>query len=89
MKLIKILLSVSTIATCLECQAWDGYDYDSSTYIEIEKGNLVREGLEIEFYDYSKGYSTGTIESISRSGSSVEIEVTDEQTGESRIFEMD
>ena len=28
--------------------AWDGFDWDSGTYVEIEDGNLVREGEEIE-----------------------------------------
>ena len=32
--------------------AWDGYDYESGSYVEIEKGNLVRDGEEIEYYDY-------------------------------------
>jgi len=31
--------------------AWSGYDFDNKTEIEIEAGNLVREGLIIEFYD--------------------------------------
>ena len=31
--------------------AWDGYDYDNKTAIEIPEGNLVREGLVIQFYD--------------------------------------
>jgi hypothetical protein len=35
--------------------AWDGYDYESGNYVEIEKGNLVRPGEEIEYYDYGTG----------------------------------
>ena len=31
--------------------AWNGYDYDNKTEVEIETGNLVREGLIIQFYD--------------------------------------
>ena len=27
---------------------WTGYDYDENSYVEIEKGELVREGKEIE-----------------------------------------
>lgn len=39
--------------------AWDGYDYETGNYIEIEGGNLVRAGEEIEYYDYeSNEYRT-------------------------------
>lgn len=31
--------------------AWSGYDYQAKTEININSGNLVREGLIIEFYD--------------------------------------
>jgi hypothetical protein len=70
--------------------AWDGYDYDSSNYVEIEKGNLVRPGQEVEYFDYGAGeYRDGDVESIRGSGSSVEVEVYDRETGEYRTFEMD
>jgi hypothetical protein len=74
----------------LECRAWDGYDYDAGSFIEIEKGNLVREGNEIEFYDFSNGgYSQGTVESISEIGTNVEIEIIEDNASEPRTFEMD
>lgn len=31
--------------------AWDGYDYNNKTAVEIGPGNLVREGRVIQFYD--------------------------------------
>ena len=31
--------------------SWDGYDYDNKIEVEIGPGNLVREGLMIQFYD--------------------------------------
>jgi hypothetical protein len=31
--------------------AWNGYDYDNKADVEIGPGNLVREGLVIQFYD--------------------------------------
>ncbi len=90
MKAFKVFFSIIITGSCLQCRAWDGYDYGSSSYVEIEKGNLVREGKEIEFYDYSSGgYRTGTVESISKSGSSVEVEITDDKSGETRTFDMD
>jgi predicted transcriptional regulator len=70
--------------------AWDGYDYEKGSYVEIEKGNLVRSGEEIEYYDWGSGeYRTGEVQSINRFGSSVEVEVEDSETGEVRTFEMD
>ena len=50
----KLLLIVLCITT-LPCFSWDGYDYDRGDYIEIERGNLVRVGNDIEIYDYSTG----------------------------------
>ena len=69
---------------------WDGYDHESGSYVEIDKGQLVRRGREIEFNDYGKGeYRYGDIESIHRYGSTIEIEVYDHESGEHRTFEMD
>lgn len=66
--------------------AWDGYDYEKGAYIEIEKGNLVRSGEDIEIYDYSDGtYKDVEVESVD----SDEVEVYDSDTGEYRTFEME
>ena len=85
---------IVTILACLvipvSTHAWDGYDYDKGNYVEIEKGNLVRSGNEIEIYDYGTGeYHDVEVESINRSGSTVEIDVYDHNTGEHRTIEMD
>jgi hypothetical protein len=70
--------------------AWDGYDYEEGNYIEIEEGNLVREGEEIEIYDYSDGeYKYVTVEEIDSYGGTTEVEVYDYETGEYRTFEME
>ena len=69
---------------------WEGYDYQEGNHIEIESGNLVREGEEIEYYDYSDGeYKYVEVESISSYGSTTEVEVYDYDTGEYRTFEME
>ena len=66
--------------------SWDGYDYDTGDYIEIEKGNLVRAGNDIEIYDYSTGtYKDVEVQSVS----SDEVEVYDYETREYRTFDMD
>ncbi len=69
--------------------AWDGYD-DNGHSIEIEQGNLVREGEDIEVYNYDDGeYKDVTVESITSYGSSVEIEAYDYDSGEYVTYEMD
>lgn len=74
----------------LSVLAWDGYDYETGNYIEIEGGNLVRAGEEIEYYDHDTGeYLYGEVESVESYGSGVEVEVYDHDSGEYRYFEMD
>lgn len=66
--------------------AWDGYDDERGSYIEIEKGNLVRSGHDIEVYDYGTGqYKEYEVQSVN----SHEVEVYDYDTGEYRTFDMD
>lgn len=87
--MIRILLCLVLFISA-PALAWEGYDYEKGTSVEIEKGNLVRPGEEIEFYDYDKGeYRYGDVESINRYGSSVEVEVYDQEEGEYRTFEME
>lgn len=70
--------------------AWSGFDYDKGAYVDIEKGNLVRSGKDIEIYDYDAGeYRDVNVESIRRIGGRVEVEVTDNETGETRTLDMD
>lgn len=49
----------------------------------------MREGREIEVYEYGEGYKRFDVESINQHGSSVELEVRDSETGELRTFEME
>jgi hypothetical protein len=70
--------------------AWSGYDWETGTDVEIEKGNLVRPGLSIEVYDYGTGeYHDVEVQSITGGGTSVEVEVFDNTTGEYRTLEME
>lgn len=70
--------------------AWDGYDHQNDAIVEIERGNLVRPGREIEFYDHKAGeYRQLDIDSVYRSGGSVIVEGFDSETGELRELEMD
>ena len=69
--------------------AWDGYDFDTDSHVEIESDNLVRPGKEIEIYDYESGeYHNVEVQTINRFGNTVEVEVYDYETGEIRFLEM-
>jgi hypothetical protein len=70
--------------------AWDGYDWANSSSVQIDKGELVREGESVEFYDYgSSEYRSIDIDSIETTGDNVEITGIDSETGEQRTFEME
>lgn len=87
---MKIFLLLILLAASFNTFAWDGYDSENGVNVEIDKGNLVREGNDIEFYDSGTGeYRTGEVQSIERSGSTVDVEVIDSETGETRTFEME
>jgi hypothetical protein len=45
---LTMLLSASLSFFSANSLAWDGYDYNTGSYIEIGSGNLVRSGNEIE-----------------------------------------
>jgi hypothetical protein len=89
----KLIINASFIAVAtlpVSAVAWDGYDYDKGVYVEITKRSLVRPGRTIEVYEYGEGqYRYFEVESVRKSGASVEVEVTDSETGESRTFDMD
>ena len=87
----KVILIIAIILTIPNfASSWDGYDWDSGSYIEIDKGNLVRPGRDIEIYDYDKSeYKDVKVESVNRYGGTVEVEVYEHSTGEYRTFDMD
>lgn len=83
-KILLISLLISNLFS------WSGYDHENDTDIEIEQGNLVRSGNDIEYYDYNDGeYKNAQVDSIRSYGNSVELNVIDEETGEYRTFEME
>jgi hypothetical protein len=91
---VKKIISYLILCLGLSSQvfAWTGYDYDSSSYVEVEKGNLVREGEDIEIYDYGNGeYKDVYVQSIESTGTGagLEVEVYDYDTGETRTFDME
>lgn len=87
---MKYFITAFLLVVSFNSYAWDGYDYETGTYVEIDKGNLVRSGEEIEVYDYDKGeYNYYEVESITGNGSGAELEIYDYETGEYRILDMD
>ena len=90
MRKIQFLALIIFLISPNVVSSWEGYDYEKGRYIEIDKGNLVRPGNDIEIYDYGTGeYKDVEVESIHRYGHSAEVEVYDRSTGEYRTFEMD
>lgn len=84
----KVIVCIFLVPTFV--YAWDGYDYESGSYVEIDKGNLVREGQDIEIYDYSTGeYKDVQVDSVTGGGYGAEVEVYDYDTGEYRTLDMD
>lgn len=87
---MKYIIPFFLLAISFSSHAWDGYDYETGSYVEIDKGNLVRPGEAIELYDYNTGkYKNYEVESIINYGSNTELEVYDYDTGEYRTLDMD
>jgi hypothetical protein len=84
------LLAALAFFVSIPAFSWEGYDYENGEYVEIEKGNLVREGEEIEYYDYEDGeYKYGEVQDVQSLGNGAEVEVYDYESGEYRTFEME
>jgi len=83
-------LSLVMVLSPSPAQAWDGFDYDTGSVVETERGNLVRPGETIEIYDYGDGsYHDSDVDSIVRHGGAVEIDGYDDNTGDDRTLDMD
>ncbi|MBY6208734.1 MULTISPECIES: DUF5334 family protein [Halomonas] len=84
------VLAIGSSASIGQAVAWDGFDWETSSDITIESGNLVRPGEEIEYYDWEASeYRYGEVDRINSRGNSVEVEIYDYDTGEYRTFDMD
>lgn len=87
---MKKLILALTIFASSTISAWEGFDYETSSYVEIESGQLVRTGRDIEVYNYSTGeYTEVEVQSMTNYGGKVEVEVYDYDTGEYSTLEMD
>lgn len=69
--------------------AWEGYDYENRGHIDIGPGNLVREGLTIQFYDVNEDdYHTGKVLLMESEAGGVRIVLYDLDAKQRRIFLM-
>lgn len=73
--------------------AWEGFDWESGNFVEIEPGSTVEPGETIEFYDWDDGeYKEGTVMDVRESGIDVEVDILvdeDDEEDEDRTFSMD
>lgn len=84
-----VLMIAVLCGSSVAANAWDGVDTSTGNQVEIESGELVRSGRTIEFYDWGSGaYRTGDVDDIRRSGSTVEIDIIDDE-GNSTTLEME
>lgn len=66
----RVILIVLAAVLSGPAYGWDGTDTETGASIEFGKGNLVREGRDIEIYDNETGdYRDVTIEDINRRAS--------------------
>ena len=80
-----VLLSVSGVS-----HGWEGQESDTGDLVEIESGNLVRPGEEIEVFNYEEGsYDFYEVETMNRIGGQVEVEVYDYEEGVYKTLIMD
>jgi hypothetical protein len=87
---MRILATAAMMLISTGAFAWDGYNYGSSSYVEIGAGNLVRPGQEIEVYDYgSSSYKQVEVQSINSVGTGAEVEVYDSESGEYETYDME
>jgi len=91
---VNLLLCLGAILTLLlwyeSTLAWDGYDYETGTYVDIEAGQAVRVGKDVDLYDWETGeYTTVEVEAVHDRGGHTEVEVYDWESGEYRTLDMD
>jgi hypothetical protein len=89
-KTVFLALSLWTLFTKSDpAFSWSGYDFDDETTIEIEEGNLVREGLLIQFYDYKLDkYHAAKIIFIDSVANGTRIQLEDLDAKKERTFIM-
>lgn len=84
-----VLAALLAVAVSSPALAWDGTD-ENGNAVQIDSDNLVRTGSSIEYYNYADGnYHNATVDSITRNGGEVIIDVTDDDTSYSHTLTME
>ena len=82
-------LGALLIVVAMPALAWDGTDENGNS-VEIDSGNLVRTGEDITYHNDADGQDhDATVDSITRYGGEVVIDVTDDDTGYSHELTME
>jgi|APSaa5957512622_1039677.scaffolds.fasta_scaffold74497_2 hypothetical protein len=85
-RFLQVIITSLLLFSFSLCLSWDGYDWESGEYIEIDKGNLVRNGEEIEVYHWEDGsYHEEEVQGMNGD----ELETYDYDAGEYNYYEMD
>ncbi len=88
-KKIFFTIFVCTNLICSSASAWSGYDYDNKTEIDIGPGNLVREGLIIQFYDNrSDNFHTARVLFSEEIAGGTRLQIKDLDSNKERTFIM-
>lgn len=69
--------------------AWDGFDQETNDAIEITSGNLVREGLVIEFYVNDELHMGRVVSLVEAAGGSELVLEDLNEDGKERMIIMD
>jgi hypothetical protein len=87
----KIFLMLTAMIFSVNIYAdWNGYDWNTGNYVDIQSGSNVGVGQDIEIYDWDSGsYSDVEVTSINSTGYGAEVEVYDYSSGEYRTLDMD
>jgi hypothetical protein len=85
----KTFLTILLLTIASQASAWTGYDYDNKSEIDIGDGNLVREGLMIQFYDNKDdNFHTAKVTFVGSIAGGTEIQVEDLDLNKERTFIM-
>jgi Family of unknown function (DUF5334) len=84
-----VLFFAALLGGSKRSHAWSGYDYENRSEIDIGAGNLVREGLTIQFYDVkADDYHTAKINLMESVPGGTRIMLQDLDTKKDRVFIM-
>lgn len=89
-KIFFTLVFFTIINLSKNCLAWQGYDYENQAQIEIESGNLVKEGMVIDFFDDNLNeYRSAKVIQVNDNGHGSEVTLIELENDQERVFIME